>query len=150
MKEGIKAVPSLVERLYAIVGELEEHFPGRKFTPDGHLVGSIGEVLAAYHYGLSLYTASAPTHDACCPNGREVQVKATQGRSVGLRYEPEHLLVLKLDRQGGFNEMYNGPGDLAWAGAGKMQTNGQRSISTSRLTALMEKVPAHARLKRTI
>lgn len=34
-------------KLYAITRELELQFPGRKFTPDGHLVGSIGEVLVA-------------------------------------------------------------------------------------------------------
>ncbi len=150
MREGIEAVPALVQQLYAVVGELEVHFPGRKFTPDGHLVGSIGEVLAAYHYGLDLYTASAPAHDACCPEGREVQVKAIQGRSVGLRSEPEHLLVIKLDHQGGFEDVYNGPGDLAWVAAGKMQSNGQRSISTSKLAALMERVPARARVGRAV
>ena len=150
MKEGIEAVPALVQQLYAVVGELEDHFPGRKFTPDRHLVGSIGEVLAAYHYGLDLYTASAPAHDACCPEGREVQVKATQGRSVGLRCEPEHLLVLKLDQSGGFDEVYNGPGSLAWAAAGKMQKNGQRSVSTSKLAALMKQVPDRARMGRAV
>ena len=40
-------VPRLIGRLYDIVDRLEELFPGRKFTPDGHLVGSIGEVIAA-------------------------------------------------------------------------------------------------------
>jgi hypothetical protein len=40
-------VPALVSRLYEIVDELEEIFPGRHFTPDGHLVGSLGESLAA-------------------------------------------------------------------------------------------------------
>jgi hypothetical protein len=30
------------------VSDLEKEFEGRKFTPDGHLVGSIGEVVAAY------------------------------------------------------------------------------------------------------
>jgi hypothetical protein len=29
-------------------------FPGRHFTPDGHMVGSFGEALAAHHYGIEL------------------------------------------------------------------------------------------------
>jgi hypothetical protein len=57
-------VPSIVGRLYELVAELERHFPGRKFTPDGHLVGSLGEVLAAYYYELDLLEASTPKHDA--------------------------------------------------------------------------------------
>ncbi len=45
--KSILEIPSLVQELYSIVDRLEELFPGRRFTPDGHLVGSIGEVLAA-------------------------------------------------------------------------------------------------------
>ena len=49
-----KRVPEIVRELYSSVAELEELFPGRKFTLDGHLVGSIGEVIAAHRYGLEL------------------------------------------------------------------------------------------------
>ena len=49
-----KRLPELICDLYQIVGELEAMFPGRHFTPDGHLVGSLGECLAAYHYSLEL------------------------------------------------------------------------------------------------
>ena len=45
--KSVLEIPSLVQDLYSIVDRLEELFPGRRFTPDGHLVGSIGEVLAA-------------------------------------------------------------------------------------------------------
>lgn len=148
MKEGIDAVPSLIKELYAIVQNLEAHFPGRKFTPDGHLVGSIGEVLAAYYYKLELFPASTEKHDALCPEGRHVQVKATQGRSVGLRSEPEVLLVLKLEGDGSFVEAFNGPGALAWGHAGSMQKNGQRSISLSKLEKLMAQVGVSDRLAR--
>ena len=50
----VDGIPNLIRRLYAIVADLETAFPGRKFTPDGPLVGSIGEVLAAHRYGLEL------------------------------------------------------------------------------------------------
>ena len=42
---------------------MEKDFPGRHFTLDGHLVGSIGEVMASYYYGIELYAASAVAHD---------------------------------------------------------------------------------------
>ena len=38
---------SLVQQLYTTVKALEDMFPGRHFTPDGHLVGSLGECLRA-------------------------------------------------------------------------------------------------------
>jgi hypothetical protein len=37
-------VPQLITRLYEITDELESMF-SRKFTPDGHLMGSVGEPL---------------------------------------------------------------------------------------------------------
>jgi len=36
-----------VAKIYEAVEELRQEFPGRPFTPDGHLVGSIGEVIAS-------------------------------------------------------------------------------------------------------
>lgn len=145
-KTSIDRIPGLVKRLYAIVAELEDAFPGRKFTPDGHLVGSLGEVLAAYFYALELLPASSEGHDAIAADGRRIQIKATQGRTVGLRCQPEHLLVLRLLPNGSFEETYNGPGHLPWDAAGRMQKNGQRAVSLSRLSSLMEDVPVHRRM----
>src|SRR5580704_19671100 len=45
---------TLIRQLYTVVAQLEEEFEDRRFTPDGHLVGSIGEVVAAYAFGLKL------------------------------------------------------------------------------------------------
>ena len=139
-------VPELVGRLYALVGEFQALFPGRSFTPDGHLVGSIGEVLAAYRYNLLLHTASKAGHDAVARDGRQVEVKATQGSSVALRSEPEHLLVLHLGKDGRATEIYNGPGATVWERCGRMQPNGQRAISLFRLRELMSSVPSSHRL----
>lgn len=50
----ISEVRQKVNQLLGIVRELELLYPDRKFTLDGHLVGSIGEVLAAEKYSLSL------------------------------------------------------------------------------------------------
>ena len=47
------SIAQKIRELYAITTELESLYPGRKFTIDGHLVGSIGEVLVAERYGLT-------------------------------------------------------------------------------------------------
>jgi hypothetical protein len=119
------------------------------FTPDGHLVGSLGEVIAAHRYGLTLLPSSSPDHDAIAPDGRWVQVKATQGSQIGIRSACDHLIVLRLRPDGGTDEVYNGPGSPVWAAAGTMQRNGQRTVSTSRLGALMKNVPEAVRLPET-
>jgi len=141
MPNPIESVPELVRKLYALVAEFEALFPGRAFTPDGHLVGSIGEVIASSRYRLTLHTASQEIHDALAPDGRQVQVKATQGSSVALRAEPDHLIVLHLGKDGEATEVFNGPGRSVWANCGAMQKNGQRAISLSKLRKLMQQVP---------
>ncbi|AKJ95333.1 hypothetical protein TVD_08150 [Thioalkalivibrio versutus] len=144
-------LPKLVGELYRVVGALEAMFPGRHFTPDGHLVGSLGECLAAYHYGLDLLRASSPGVDAV-KDGREIEIKATQGTRVALRSGPEHLLVLKLDREGGFAETYNGPGKFVWREfEGKPRpSNGQYQIPVARLIQLMQNVPPDLRVPMVI
>jgi hypothetical protein len=112
------------------VDELETMFPGRHFTPDGHLVGSIGEALASYYYGIELSSASAKGHDGTAGEVK-VQVKATQGDRIGLSSEPEHLLVFQLHQDGKFTEVYSGPGSLAWSLVShmRMPKNGQHQIA---------------------
>lgn len=56
-------IENKIRELFLIVKELEAAYPGRKFTLDGHLVGSIGEVFAAANYDIELYPASVPIHD---------------------------------------------------------------------------------------
>ncbi|WP_300454353.1 hypothetical protein [Accumulibacter sp.] len=146
--DAIAKVPELVRKLYELVAEFESLFPGRAFTPDGHLVGSIGEMVAAHNYGLTLLGVSSEGHDATAPNGWLVQIKATQSKSVALRSEPQHLVVLLLRRSGEADEIYNGPGALVWGLCGAMQKNGQRPITLTKLRGLMQEVPEAARLPR--
>jgi hypothetical protein len=127
---------TLIRQLYAVVSELEKEFEGRRFTPDGHLVGSIGEVVAAYAFGLKLLPASNERHDAQAEDGTLVQIKFTAGtRGVSLYGEPVHLLVLQLTGNK-FGTIYNGPGTTAWESCGRVQKNSQRRVSLSVLRRL--------------
>lgn len=147
-EEKFEILSAKIKELYVIVNDLEKQYPGRHFTPDGHLVGSIGEVLAAGYYGLSLLPASSETHDAISQNGQKIQIKATQIGRVSLSSEPEHLIVLKILPSGDADEIYNGPGKLVWEATGKLQKNGQRSISLYKLKSLMNNIPLGNRLER--
>ncbi|MGH3088879.1 MAG: DUF6998 domain-containing protein [Rubrobacteraceae bacterium] len=136
-----------MKKLYEIVDELERRFPGRRFTLDGHIVGSLGEVLAEYRYDLELFTGSTECRDAKARDGRLVQIKAAQGtRGVALRSSPKHLIVLQIMRDGSAEEVFNGPGELAWSHAGRRQKNGQCSIGLAKLRNLMTRVPDDERL----
>jgi hypothetical protein len=139
-------VTRYINDLYTVTDNLERMFPGRKFTLDGHLIGSLGEVIAAYIFDLNLHPASTLGHDAKCPKGRNVEIKLTQGSTVAIRYEPEHLIVLHRPKGGPIRVVFNGPGGIAWGAAGPAQRNGQRSISLSRLSKLAACVPFDERL----
>ncbi len=144
------SVAAKIKALYEISHDLEELFPGRHYTPDGHMIGSIGEALAASYYNLELFPASEKTHDAKAPDGRLVQIKATQINRVALSSKPEWLLVLKIHKDGTFSEEYNGPGKLAWEHCGKLQKNGQRPISLAKLREIQTAIPQSDRLKQTM
>lgn len=137
-----------IRMLFKISTELENAFPGRKFTLDGHLLGSIGEVIASYHYELKLLTSSSERHDAISKDGHLVQIKATQGsRHISLRSEPEYLIVLWINgKTGEAKEIYNGPGACVWEACYKLSSNGTRSITISRLKQLSLNVPDNQRI----
>jgi hypothetical protein len=128
-------LPAPVAAIYKAVAQLEATYPGRKFTPDGHLVGSIGEVVAAETLGLTLYPNSHPGHDAYDDTG-DVQIKMTGGRSVGMYESCNRLVVLKVVSAEEAEIVYDGPGKPAWDAASKKAKNGQRIVSLAKLRNL--------------
>ena len=150
MNRGAEKLSETIRTLYGIVRGLESDYEchNRHFTLDGHLLGSIGEVYAAERYGIKLYTSSAETHDGEAKDGRLVQIKVTQRKSIGIGSEPAYLLVLHIDEMGGFHEVYNGPGGPVWdlVRNKPMPKNGQYQISLSKLTKLDAEVKGEDRI----
>ena len=114
-QEKVEFLSEKVKELNRITSEIEEVFPEKSFKLDGILIGNIVEVLTAQAYGITLYKQSEKTHDGEV-DGKKVQIKGTQGKdSIVIREEPEYLLVEYLDKESGtIQEIYNGPGALAW------------------------------------
>lgn len=143
---AVYEIPGLVSRLQEIVMRLEDLFPERRFTLDGHLVGSLAEVIAAYMYDIELLSGSHECHDGRCRRtGVNVQIKGTQRSRVAMYAEPDHLIVLR-PAAGRADEVYNGPGAAPWAAAGPVAKNGQRSISLAKLRRLAQDIPPDKRL----
>lgn len=144
---------SLIPELYAVVQKLEAAAPGRKFTPDGHMVGSIGEVVAATWFGLTLNAASTEGFDATAPDGTKVEVKTTQQKRgyFALKstcWKDVHLLALKINpAEGSVRVVFNGPYDLIWENCGPLQKWNGRTITVARAEKLQKLVPADHRLK---
>ncbi|MFC1481077.1 DUF6998 domain-containing protein [Candidatus Neomarinimicrobiota bacterium] len=138
--------------LYSVIDDLADMFPERPFTPDGHLVGSLGECLVADAYDLELMPPSNKGYDAIdTTTGRKVEIKATQGQRVAFRSEPEHCIIILINKDGSFDEKYNGPGSIIWEELRhkRLPSNGQYQISLNRLAYLQRLVPNDERINRT-
>ena len=141
-----------VRALYQIVKELECMFPGRPFTPDGHMVGSLGECLVADAYGLKLMPPSTEGHDALSKDGKKVEIKATQSKTVAFRSCPDHTIIIRIFKDGSFEECFNGPGEIIWKTfeGRKKPSNGQYQITLGRVKVLNETVPDSFRVPRVV
>ena len=139
-------LPAILIALYQLVDELEFLYPGRYFTLDGHLVGSIGEVVAQFFYDLELLAASEPGCDAITKDGtnRSVQIKLTAGESVSVadcESQPDILIVLQIQRSRGFREIFNGPYPTEALNQIRSSKRRVKTISLARLTAEQSKAP---------
>ena len=149
-----KKFQTQVKNIYKAVRELELMFPGRPFTPDGHMVGSLGECLVADAYNLTLMPPSNQGFDAETTEGKKVEIKTTQSKNVGFRSCPEHAIIIKLNKDGTkdapFEECFNGPGNIIWNTFldKKRPSNGQYQISLSKVKKLNETVLSSDRVPR--
>jgi hypothetical protein len=130
-------LPAAVATIYAAVQELNAEFPERSFTPDGHLVGNLGEVIAKKEFHPTLLDNSHPGHDAKDADNCFVQIKLTAKESIGMCADCDRLIVMKLESPEWAVLVYDGPGAPAWACAGKLQKNGQKSVRLSKLRKMM-------------
>ena len=132
-------IDDLIKGVFAACRRLSE-LTGRPFSPDGHLVGSLGEVYAATALDLELATPSTDGYDAVDHRVRKVEIKTTTRSSISLSASgtnSERLIVVVLDADGTPAVFYDGPSEPVWDAAGKPQKTGQKSISLSRLARLI-------------
>jgi hypothetical protein len=143
-ESAVEQIPALVGDLLRTTRKLNSLFEGRPFTPDGHLVGSIGEVVAEYIYEIKLAPCSTPHIDAYTDDGSSVQIKLTgeKGTSFGIRWSSlqtegtaDFLICLKLTAKG-FVEIYNGKFPVDLLLGRKDSSNGQLGVTVNKLTAI--------------
>ena len=109
-------IRSALRQLLRVVGRLRATYDGKQFTLDGRLVGDIGEVLAAETYDLALLDGLQWHYDARDRNGRRVQIKATMKRALTFPADhvPDYYLGIVIKPDGSFEEVFNGPGRIAF------------------------------------
>ena len=143
-------IKTALRDLFQIVNQLEKDYAqyGRKFTIDGHLIGSIGEVLVAEAYDLELAGNSTPVYDAWKKDEpqKTVQIKTTQIDRVSFSSKcqndavPDYVIGIKISHTGDWEPIYTGPGKTVYDNLGKVQKNEQSQISLLKLRKLMKNV----------
>lgn len=147
-QQKIQFLSEKIKELNKITTEIGEVFPEKSFKMDGILIGNIVEVLTAHTYGITLYKQSEKTHDGEV-DGKKVQIKGTQGKdAIVIREEPEYLLVEYLDKKNGvIQEIYNGPGALAWEFRSYVPSINHYTIRVNKLLELDAKIPEENRIQ---
>lgn len=147
-------LPTEVAHLVHARNQLRKRYEkyGLNFTPDGNLVGDLGEAIAAELFGLSLAEKrGTKAIDAFTRERETVQIKASgRGQSIQFTHSEEPavwLLVLVLDYEREEVEVaYNGPYLPA---VSKLPSGwfGQRPVTVTFLRKLNSEVPDDRRLK---
>jgi hypothetical protein len=139
-----------IRTIYQAVKSLEERYPRRKFTPDGILVGTLGEVLAEENYDLKLEPPKTKDFDATDCRGRKVQIRCNQRNTTPIKKGATKgmFLALKLVQDGSIEEIFNGPASVAHrlTVGRKADSAGFVGLSHNKLRKLMESVPKSKRI----
>ena len=130
---GPTDIHKLLRKIYDACAQLERLEPNRKFTPDGHLVGSLGDMWAARTLNLTLVPQNTKGHDAKTRSGKKVEIKTTVGGSIALQAEGNEAMCLVVMRPDCPKPVWVGKYSVALDLAGKEQKNGQKQVAISKL-----------------
>ena len=105
-----EAVKHIIATIFSAQNALRDLAPEQRWAGMGNLLGDYGEYVALAEYNLRRAPGGADGYDAVTADGLKVQVKANHASStIGLRGEADLLLVLKVESNAEWRELYYGP-----------------------------------------
>jgi hypothetical protein len=142
------ALSGAIREMFQVQRLLHEAFPKRPFTPDGRMIGDIGEAIAEISYRVTVDTGIRKHWDGKREEGNakcaEVQIRATQKDDTYVKQSPDVgcLLVFKISPDGTWECCYNGNTDRVWSSleAKKANQAGEKMIGLGALRKLDKNV----------
>jgi hypothetical protein len=123
--------------LFSAQNALRELAPDFRWAGLGNLLGDYGEFVAIEAYGLTKAPGGSNGFDAVTHDGRTVQIKANHAASqIGFRGEADLLLVLRVEANGQWNEVYYGSFPKAKALARYSARDNKHMVALRQLVAL--------------
>ena len=105
-----KAVKHIIATIFSAQDALRDLAPEQRWAGMGNLLGDYGEYIALSNYNLKKAPGGADGYDAVTTDGLKVQIKANHSSStIGFRGEADLLLVLKVESNAEWKELYYGP-----------------------------------------
>lgn len=105
----LDAIRHIMATLFSAQNALRSLAPEFRWAGLGNLLGDYGEYVAIEGYGLNKAPAGSNGYDATTPNGETVQIKANHAANqIGFRGDADLLLVLKVESNGDWRELYYG------------------------------------------
>ena len=142
MSNEVEAIKGIVASLYAAQRALRALAPEYRWAGMGNLLGDFGEFIAIDHYGLTRAPAGSQGFDAFTPDGRSVQIKANHASSsIGFRGEADLLLVIHVEENGEWSELYFGAFDPVAKASSFSSRDNKRTITVSKLRKIGEELP---------
>jgi len=105
-----EAIKHIVATIFSAQDALRDLAPEQRWAGMGNLLGDYGEYIALVNYNLKKAPGGADGYDAMTADGMKVQIKANHASStIGFRGEADLLLVLKVESNAEWRELYYGP-----------------------------------------
>lgn len=106
-EQRIEAITQVLSTIFTSQKILRTLAPEFKWAGMGNLLGDYGECVSMAKYGLIKAPAGSSGFDATTSDGRTVQIKANHAaKMVGVRGDADLLLVIKVEENGTFEEVY--------------------------------------------
>ena len=148
--ERIIAVQNILASLFASQRALKALAPDYGWQGLGNLLGDYGEFIATTKFGLTKAGSGSDGFDAVTDDGRKVQVKTSYAaKQIGFRGTADLLLVLKIQSDGLWEQLYFGPFEPVLAASRHSARDNKQTLSLSKLLALavvhsMPSTPTHS------
>ena len=140
-EKKIEAVKHIMATVFSAQNALRSLAPEYKWKGLGNLLGDYGEYVAVNAYNLKKAAGGSSGYDALTLEGRTVQIKANQAsKQIGFRGDADLILVLHVDVNGDWEEVYYGDFELVKNESRYSARDNKHMIAISKLRNLQEPI----------